>query len=470
MLLKMNKITASILFLAFLLEGCKVFNPAMPVENYRYQIPKPQSSLINLYADLEVAKLEHLLNSQIDSVLYNDTSFDDHNNDNLMCKAWKDGTIRLNFEKNQLLWELPVRLQMKKGIKIFNYNVPYVDGWEYSGNLILRFKTSLTINPDWSIKTKTITDDYQWVKKPAVKIGSTSLPITLIANLILSANKDDLSKQIDEVIAQSFDFKGYAQKGWKMLYNPLKLEGDYNAWLSINPTSVSMMPVEGSLGHIRFASAITSNVECLLDKTPQSPYVRPLPEIQRLSSASDTFHVNLLTDIPYSSINRIMSESIGDSTFTFGNRKLTFESFRVYGSNGKMAVETKVKGSLNGTLYLTGIPYFNAADTTVRIKDLAFDMKTKSLLMTSAKWIFNAKIERTISKSIAIPFNSNVSEIENQLATSIKHRPLGFGFELNGKLNRLTVSELILAPESVKANIVFSGNLSFGISEASLKQ
>jgi hypothetical protein len=466
----MNKIAfLNILIFSFLIWGCKVFNPAMPVENYRYQIPKPQSSLINLYADLEVKKLEYLLNSQIDSILYNDTSFEDHNGDNLMVKAWKDGTIKLDYEKNQLIWELPVRLLMKKGMKIFNYNVPFVNAWEYSGNLVLRFKTSLTINPDWSIQTKTVTDNYVWIKKPAVKIGSASVPITLIANLILSSNKVALSKQIDEVVAQSFDFRGYAQKGWKMMNNPLKIEGDYNAWLSINPTSVSMMPVEGSLGHIRFATAITSEVECLLDKMPQSSPMKPLPEIQRLSSPSDTFHINLLTDIPYSSINRIMSETIGDSVFTFGSRKLSFESFRVYGSNGKMAVETKVRGSLNGTLYLTGIPYFNAADTTVRIKDLGFDIKTRNLLMSSAKWIFNSKIERTISKSIAIPFNSNVTEIGNQLQSSISHRPLGYGFELNGKLNRLTVSGLILAPESIKANIVFSGNLSFGIRETALK-
>jgi len=467
----MNKITAflSVLVFTFLIGGCKVFKPAMPVENYKYEIPKPQSSLINLYADFEVSKLESLLNSQIDSVLYNDTSFEDHNNDNLMLKAWKDGTIKLSFEKNQLTWELPVRLLMKKGLKIFNYNVPFVGGWEYSGNLILRFKTSLSINPNWSVKIKTTTDDYEWVKKPAVKIGGTSVPITLIANLILSTNKDVLSKQIDDALAGSFDFKEYAQKGWQMLYNPLKLEGDYNAWLSMNPTSISMMPVEGSMGHIRLAAAITSKAECLLDKEPQSASVKPLPEIQHLSAPSDTFHINLLTDIPYSSINRIISNQMGDSTYTFGKRVLTFESFRVYGSNGKMAVETKVRGSINGTLYLTGVPYFNAADTTVRVKNLGFDIKTRNLLMRSAKWIFNAKIEKTIAKSIAIPFNTNVTDVENQLQATLQHHKLWCGFELNGRLKKLTVSDLLLTPESVKANLVFSGNLSFGIEDTPLK-
>ena len=437
----------------------------MPVENYKFQPHRPQTSVINLYADLEVAKLEALVNSKIDSVLYDDNSFEDHDGDNLMVKAWKDGPVTLKFENDELTWELPLRIWMKKGLKVFNYNVPFVNSWEYNGNIKLRFKTKLTVNHDWTIKTTTISDGYDWVKKPAVQIGSVNLPITIIANLLLTFNKETISKHIDDVMAGSFDFRRIAEEGWKMMFNPYKVQGDYDAWLSINPYSISIMPVLGSQGHIRFGAAIVSDVECLLDNIPQSGMIRTLPDLQPLKAASDTFHVSLLTDIPFTSIGRIMTAECGDSTFVFGNRKISFEAFRVYGSNGKLAIETKVKGSINGTIYLTGTPYFNAADTTVRLKDLIFDVRTRNLLTNSAKWLFNGKIERTLMKSIAIPFNTNISKVENQLVGFFKHYPLGFGFELNGKLARLSVTDLALTPGSVKANILFSGNLSLGMSD-----
>src|ERR1035437_452535 len=102
--------------------GCKVYKPGMPLESYKYQPQKPQTSVINLYADLEVAKLEALVNSQIDSVLYDDNSFEDHDGDNLMLKAWKDGQVSLKFENDELIWELPMRILMKKRLKVFNYN------------------------------------------------------------------------------------------------------------------------------------------------------------------------------------------------------------------------------------------------------------------------------------------------------------------------------------------------------------
>ena len=447
----------------FLISSCKVFKPAMPVESYRSIPRKPQTSIINLYADLEVSKLEQLINGSLENVLYQDTSFEDNNGDYLKFKAIKDGDVRLNFEQRELSWELPLLVTIQKGLKLFGYNLPMVDSWEYKGQIRLRYKTKLAINRDWSIHTTTVSDGYVWTKKPAVKIGGIDVPLTLVANLLLPSNLQSFSQQIDDLVANSFDFRGFAEVGWQMLFNPIKIPGTYEAWISVTPYSVALVPVQGSAGHVRFGAAITSDVECLLDNVPYSGKVTALPNIQPLEIPSDAFRINMLTDIPFTTINRIITEQMGDSTFVFGNRRIKFETFRVYGTNERMAVETTVSGSVKGTLYLTGIPYFNPEDTTLRIKDLKFDLKTRNLMTNSAKWLFSGKIERMIARSVAIPFKSNISETEQQISRFFNHYPLGYGFEMNGKLARLSVSELHLSPESVKANVVFSGNLALVI-------
>jgi len=466
---KVAMLSMALLVSVFFFNSCNVIKPGMPVESYKAIPRKPQTSIINLYADLEVSQLESRINGQLDSVLYQDTSFVDNNGDNLKFKAWKDGDVKFKFEQNELSWELPLRVSIHKGVKIFGYNLPMVDSWEYTGQIKLRYKTKLTINRDWSIKTLTKSDGYVWTKKPAVKIGGFDFPVTLIANLFLPSNLQELSQQIDDVIAKAFDFRGVAEEVWRMLFNPVKIPGYNDAWVSVTPYSIALVPVEGSAGHIRLGAAITSDVECLLDNVPPSGKVTALPNIQPLKTASDTFKINLLTDIPYSTINRMITEEMGDSTFVFGKRRIKFETFRVYGTNDRMAVETTVSGSIKGTLYLTGIPYFNPSDTTLRIKDLKFDIKTRNLLTKSAKWLFSSKIERIIARSVAIPFKSNISGTEKQLSRFFNHYTLGYGFELNGKLARLSVSELYLSPESVKANIVFSGNLSLGLTQPLLQ-
>ena len=445
--------------------SCTSIKPVKPVENYSNVARKPETSIINIYADLEISKLEKLINSKLDSVLYNDTSFVDNNGDDLKLKAVKNGDVKLTADKNVLGWELPLKVVINKGLKILGFKVPLVDTWEYSGQVRLKFKTTLSLNHDWGIKTNTISDGYTWTKKPAVKIAGIDIPVTIIANLMLPANLRSYSGEIDKIIVNSIDYRGLAGKGWQMLFEPFKIPGEYNAWLSITPYSVAVVPVEGGQGHMRLGAAITSDVECLLDKVPPKGKVTSLPDLQIIKSAADTFKVNLLADIPYTSINKMLSDQITDSVFTFGSRHIRFETFRVYGNNEKIAVETKISGSLNGILYLTGLPYFNPADTTLRIKNLKFDIKTQSLLIKSASWLFNSRIEKTMEKSIAVPFRDNVSEVEKQMTYFLKHYPLGFGFELIGKLKKLTVSDLYLTPESVKANIVFSGNLSLILSD-----
>ena len=306
--------------------------------------------------------------------------------------------------------------------------------------------------------------------KPTVKIAGVTIPVTYIANLLLKVNLGSYSQKIDQTIASSFDFRKYAEKGWKMMFEPLKIPGGYNAWLTSTPYSVSLLPIRGVNGNIRFGLMIQADVECQLDNQPQTGKASTLPVMQSLEQPSDTFRINLLTDVPYPTIERLTFEEVRDSSYAFGSKHLTFESMHIYGSNGQLAVETKVKGSIKGTMYLTGTPYFNAVDTTLRVKNLKFDLKTKNLWLKSAKWMFNGKVERTITKAIAIPFNSNIREIEKHLTSYLNHRQLGYGFELNGKLTKITVSDLTLTPQSVKANLVFSGKMSIGIEEAALKK
>ncbi len=454
-----------VLLLITFLSGCKVAVPPAPVESYIYNPVKPETSVINLHADLETSKLENILNSHIDTLIYEDKSLSDNEGDNLIVKAWKNGWIKVSCQNDQLSWEVPLKISLKKAVAVFAFNLPFVDAMEAKGEIKIRFKTRLAVNPDWSITTTTTPDGYDWVKKPSVKFSGVTIPVTPIADVMLKSNLADYSKQIDQTISSAFDLRKYAENGWKMLFNPFKVPGDYNAWITVKPYAVSLMPVKGSEGFIRFRMAVSSDVECLLDHKPEPSKPTGLPVLKPLEMATDSFRLNMLTDIPYSTIERMTLEQVSDSVYTFGNRKIKFETMRVYGTNGKMAIETMVSGSINGTMYLTGTPYFNSSDTTIRVKDLKFDLKTRNIMMKSADWLFNGKIERTITRAFAIPFNSDVKEIERQLTGYLNHYQLGYGLEVNGLLSKMTVSDVLLTPESVKANVVFSGKLSFGIGE-----
>ena len=103
-----------ILLTGMVVEGCKSLQPQMPAESYKYAPVKPQTSVVSLYADLDVARLEAIVNCNTDSILYEDHSFVDNNDDNMMLKASKNGLIKLSFKDDLLSWEVPLRVSIKK--------------------------------------------------------------------------------------------------------------------------------------------------------------------------------------------------------------------------------------------------------------------------------------------------------------------------------------------------------------------
>jgi len=456
-----------LLIAGMLLAGCKSLQPPMPTESYYKNPVKPQPSVVSLYADLDLDRLAEIVNHNTDSVLYEDSSFV---NDNMALKARKNGDIRFSLTDDILSWEIPLRVSIQKTMFMVAFNRPFGDIMETTGEIKLKFKTRFRVNNDWTIHTETTPVDYEWTKKPTMKIAGLTIPVSAIADILLKFNLDNYSKQVDETLASGFNFRKYAEKGWQMLFEPFRIPGGFNAWLSMAPSSIALLPVKATNGKIRFGAVVTSEIECLLDRKPLVAKIPMLPDLKPLEMPGDTFRINLLTDIPYQTIERLTMEEVRDSVFSFGNKRLEFESFRIYGTEGRMAIETTVTGSIKGTMYLTGIPYFNAKDTTLQVKNLKFDLKTRNVWMKSANWLFNGKIERTLTEAIAIPFNSDIRELEHLLSSYLNHQKLGYGFELSGKLSKISVSELILTPESVKTNLVFSGKLSLGIEDTALRK
>ena len=139
---------------------------------------------------------------------------------------------------------------------------------------------------------------------------------------------------------------------------------------------------------------------------------------------------------------------------------------RLYGGDGKIIVETDVTGSLKGKLYFTGTPYYNAADSTIRVKDFNFEMHTKNALLKSANWLMHANFVNMIQKRLEFPLSSNIKDAKKMLQNSLANYNMGMGTTLKGRLDDLNVEGVILTRESIKASIVFKGKITILINPA----
>jgi hypothetical protein len=383
-----------------------------------------------------------------------------------MMKVWKRDNFKIDMEGDQLSYRIPLKIWAKAGFKFEKLGISISDYRDINLEIALKFKTKVTLNKDWSLTTKTVSDGYDWISQPTVNIAGYNLPITFIADAILKANQSRISNEVDDAIKSNLDIKSLVSTPWKMVQKPFKLSDEYKMWLKITPTEVYSQPLVSKNNKIKNTIGFKILTETFIGKEPAYKISPTPPQLNILSKVDDGFEINVLSDIPFSEANDLARKYLLGKTFENGKKKITINDMRLYGGDGKIIVETNVSGSLNGKLYFTGVPYYNAADSTIRVKDFNFEMQTKNALLKSANWLMHASFVSMIEKRLEFPLKSNLLEARKMIQNSLANYDMGMGTKLKGRLDDLTIEGILLTHESIKASIIFKGKLTIQVNPA----
>lgn len=453
-----------ILGLILVLSSCKTaFIPPQPVESYQSYVYKPKPSLINVPVEMKVSELETYLNRQLTGLIYEDNSLDDNGGDNLMVKAWKKDLIKLNYDKGQFIYTVPLKLWIKAGWKIEKFGISLSDYREVNAEISLDFHTSVVVNKDWSITTKTVSDGYRWLSKPVLKLGPIDLPITFIADLIIKYNMETISTALDEGMKTSLDLKTNAQQAWIDCQKPMLMDEDYKLWLKVTPISISAGQITGGKGVIRHNSSILATTECFTGKEPAYTVNSKLPDIVPAGKTADNFLVNVTSYVDYPYIDSISKASLVNTSYNFGKRNITITGVNIYGGEEKLIVETDVTGSLKGKLYFSGVPVYRASDSSIVVNNLEFHLKTRNLLLKSASWLANGGIENMIEKKMSYPLGPTIHETYDLIQGNLKQYDITEGFYLSGQLSRMEVQQLVLTKQGIVAPLTLEGKVIIGL-------
>jgi len=430
-----------------------------PVEKYTAFNYQPVSSNISLPVEMKVPALEAMLNRQLNGLIYEDNSLDDNGGDNLMVKAWKKEDIKLSYENSKFIYRVPLKLWIKAGWKIDQFGISLSDYREMNAEIALKFQTAVSVNKDWSIKTVTTSDGYEWLTKPTLKIGPVDIPVTFIADMIIKYNTETINTAIDNGLTQSLDLKTTAKEAWNELQKPILLSEEYALWLRITPQAISALPLSGSKGIINHTTSIQGITECYTGKKPPTRINPALPELITVPKLSDDFLANVTSYIRYEYIDSITRLMLINTAYDFGKKKITITGVSVYGNESKMIIATDVTGSIQGKLYFAGIPVYRVTDSSIILKDLQFSVQTKNVLLKSASWLASSGIEKKIGKNMSYPIGQEIRETFDMMVENLKRYELGEGFYLTGSLSGIEVQQPVLVPGGIIAPVSIKGKL-----------
>lgn len=286
-----------------------------------------------------------------------------------------------------------------------------------------------------------------------------SVPIPYIADLIVDGNLSIVNREIDKALQSILDLRQTMQRIWTEIQKPILLSPEYQVWIKITPVEMSTIPLQSTTGIIDHSIGIKAITGLTYGKEPEYTVNTTLPEIKIISRKENTFLINLSVDIPFEKINELAQQQLVGYQVNEEKRNIRVNDLTVYGNKDEIVVALNVSGSLNGTVYLAGKPWYDKDSLSVRIKDLDFDFRTKNVLYKSASWIFHHGLVQTIEKKLEFPIGNQLEQIRNEIQSYLKQNRKMDIFTVDGTIRNLTLDNIIITRNSVKAYFILEGNL-----------
>lgn len=427
-----------------------------PEEEYQPQIFKPQISTLHIPVTINISLLEKKLNEQFSGLIYEDANIND---DSLMVRAWKAKDFELKYETNTLYYTIPIKLWIKKR---FGLGFTSTDQ-EIEGSIKLDLKTSIHFSKDWNILTKTELLNYAWISKPVLKFGPINIPITPIVDKILNSNKQLINNSIDQTVKENVPLSQFIRNIWESVQDPINVSaGSIDTWIKITPTNLYTTPITGENGQIKTTIGVQCLSEIFLDRIPMEKQKElQIPSTFKMYKSTDEkVALNILADIPYSTIDTLAGKLMQGETLGEGKRTITIDSMEFFGQNDKLMIGVYVHGFINGAVFLSGVPYFEQENSLIRIKDVDYKLQTKNLLVKIVNLFYKNGLKKIIEERVVVSLKDQLEWIKEMSRTELFNRELTPNVFINGLLNELTVDNIYLTPNGLKVSVKLGGKVS----------
>jgi Domain of unknown function (DUF4403) len=258
------------------------------------------------------------------------------------------------------------------------------------------------------------------------------------------------------------------QQVWDKLTSGYKVYN--NVWLYLNPEKIrisNFYAMNDSL-YITAGLAARPLINFEQRNTPRTL----VPDISSQMPRSG-FNIYLDAALNYDSLSSLVSTQIKGKRFDFAGggifkKYMVIEACELYGSGGdQLVVRIDFSGSDKGTIYLTGKPVLDAATNTLEIKNLDYDLRTRDVLLKTAKWLFDRRIINELNKYSKFELTQYLDTFKTTINTQL-NREVIKGIYSSGSISSLQVTGIYPLPGQLVVRCSSSGTLMIRINEIGL--
>jgi hypothetical protein len=323
----------------------------------------------------------------------------------------------------------------------------------------VHFISKITVDENWQVKTLTKAKGYDWINKPKIRLGFIEISVASFLDHVIDKQQANIATQLDRQVEQKLDVKKHVQKAWIALQKPLLVSDEYNTWLKVIPMEVLMTPVYVQGNVARAMLGIRAYSETVSGHKPQVAFNEKLPSLQVVKEIPDEVSIGVSGQISHEYAAQVLTEKFVNQTFTFSEGKyaVTLTSIGLYGNGENIVVKAGMAGSIVGTVYLKGKPYYDPATQSVALYNLDYDLDTRNKLIKTANWLAKGKFVRTLQEKLRIPLGDRIEEVKEMIQNRITDKQVAKGVIVNAHLEDLSPAEVYITPQSIVAVVIARG-------------
>ncbi len=420
-------------------------------------------SFINLPINIKLKDIENKTNSLLTGLIYEDNNIED---DDIVVKIWKLAPITIknanttSKEKIETILPLKAMVKYRIGTKTMGVELYNTREFNLSGMVTLLSEVSLT---NWQLKTKTELKSLEWNEAPTMYLLGKNVPITYLINPAIKLFKSKIEKKIDDAISKSMDFKPNVLEALEEVCNPYKMNDDYESWLRIIPIEIYSTPAKLKKDSFELQMGMKCTMETLIGTQPESKFDTNKITLKSVIKVQNQIKANIVAVSSYHDASRIITKNFRGQEFGSEGKKITVQNVSIWHKDGKMVIALEVLGSVNGILYLSGLPKYDDETKEIYFDDLEYVLDTKNKLMRIANWLVQGVILSKIKQNCRYSIQSNLNEGKRTMMSFLdNYTPLP-GIFVNGKIEEFKFKKIQLTNNAIIALVTVNGEISIAI-------
>ncbi len=381
---------------------------------------KTKTSFVNMPLEISLKEIESLLNKTLNGQIYDDTNLED---DKTEMKIWKTAPIKLIEKDGKIQSVLPLKIWAK-----FKYGTDFMglnDTREVNlnGTIILLSDVKLS---NWKMTTNSKIEDFMWIESPTILVAGKKIPITYIINPTLSIFKSTVSRKIDEAIEKSCDFKPYVLDVLNTMSLPFLTSEQYQTWFKLIPVEVYVTDAVLGKNKINMDLGLKCNMQTMVGVKPNNSFERNAIQFKTVAKVPEKVTANIAAISTYDSASKIISSNFQGKEFASGSKKIVVQKVELWQKDGKIIIALDMTGSINGSIYLSGIPNYNAATKEIYFNQMDYVLNTKGMLTKTANWLLQGIILKKIQENCRYSIKENLEEGKKSLLPYLNNYSLEF--------------------------------------------